>query len=109
MASLFGDTEMQAKYPDVAIALSGVNLYEMNIPSYNYLALYNNIQSNEQDESQINIEKGTEAEEFMFDRTATNVNLWGDKIYISTLCIEGQEEALQVYLSEFIQKTLSNY
>ncbi|WP_281377115.1 non-ribosomal peptide synthetase [Fontibacillus panacisegetis] len=109
MASLFGDTDVQAKYPDVAIALSGVNLYEMNIPSYNYLALYNNIQSNGQDESQINIEKGTEAVEFMFDRTATNVNLLGDKIYISTLCIEGQEEALQVYLSEFIQKTLSNY
>ncbi|MNO64796.1 hypothetical protein D3C76_555330 [compost metagenome] len=109
MASLFEDTEVQAKYPDVALAISGVNLHEMNIPTYNYLAIYNNIQTNGQDESHINIDKGTETEEFMFDRTTTNVNLMGDKIYINTLCIEGQEEALQLYLTEFIQKILSNY
>ncbi|PWV95166.1 condensation domain-containing protein, partial [Paenibacillus cellulosilyticus] len=103
IASLLDNKAIQSNYPNVAAALSTVDLHHMNIPSYNYLAIYNHLQGAVLEDPNRITRTEHESDAFTFEHTSTNVVMIGETIYISTMCKEGCETELEDYLAGILQ------
>ena len=103
MAAMLAEPSIQAQYAAVAAAFAGIDPMQMQVPVYNYLAMYQHAGTDASTYQPATQQDG-EAE---FEGMTTNVYVSGNELQMSAFCLQGQGEAVRQHLNEWLEHSFT--